>query len=88
MFLVALDAGDVHLNFNNAGINAVHGRAKGFVEHRETRFAHSPYAPGLHGDCDRCHKGGVMDDLVPEDSAFSIEIIEITKCDLKRREQI
>jgi hypothetical protein len=32
--LVALNARNVHLNLNDAGINAVHRRAKSFVEHR------------------------------------------------------
>jgi hypothetical protein len=32
--LVALDAGDVYLNFNNAGINPIDCGTEGFVEHR------------------------------------------------------
>jgi len=31
--LVALDAGNVHLDFNDAGVNAVHGGAEGLVKH-------------------------------------------------------
>jgi len=42
MVLVALNPRDVHLNFNDAGVDAIHGGAEGLVEHRETHFAHSP----------------------------------------------
>jgi hypothetical protein len=31
--LVALDAGAVHFHLNNVGVDAVDGRAEGFVEH-------------------------------------------------------
>jgi hypothetical protein len=33
MIFVTLDAGDVHLNFNDAGVNTVNGGAESFVEH-------------------------------------------------------
>ena len=40
-------------------------------------------------DCDGCHKEGVTSELAPEEtSAFSMMMVEITKCDLKETRAI
>src|SRR5439155_20721415 len=88
MVLVALDAGDVHLNFNNAGINAIHGGAEGLVEHTD-RARPFTLADGSEEGCDGCHKGSVMNDLAPDETLpFSIAMVEITKCDLNGLQQM
>jgi hypothetical protein len=33
IIFIGLDAGDVHLNLNDAGINAIHRCAQGLIEH-------------------------------------------------------
>jgi hypothetical protein len=34
MVLVALDAGNIHLDFDDAGIDTIHSGAKSFVKHK------------------------------------------------------
>jgi|SRR5258708_9861425 hypothetical protein len=64
MVLVTLNARDVHLNFNDAGINATDGGAEGLVEHeREDTLRAFTLADESEKDCDGCHKGGVMSEL-------------------------
>ena len=38
MVFVALDTGDIHLDFDDASINAINGGAEGSVEHRQGRW--------------------------------------------------
>jgi hypothetical protein len=33
VLLAGLDAGDIHLNLDDVGVNAINRRAKGLVEH-------------------------------------------------------
>jgi hypothetical protein len=37
IIFIGLDAGDVHINLNDAGINAIHRCAQGLMEHEGVR---------------------------------------------------
>ena len=62
MIFVALNAGDVHLHFDNAGVNTVYGGAESFVEHLgEIAGEGNPALPYLRRgvlNCDGCHTLG------------------------------
>jgi len=80
-FLIALNAGHVYFNFNDAGVNAIDGGAEGFIEHLCARLAVTQYSIKVQTVCDGYHSYGVICDLVEifvPNSRF-----EITKCDLQ-----